>query len=497
MDSNNSCADTLTGIYCKRCRYAGYYYAPTSSGQPSQCKPCDQALHPAAALAVFVGILLGIWAATQQLIRAFRSTGAYQSFVWLYRKVINSKLADIIRGLRLGNKIKITIGFYMIATEVGSVYEVELPEDVQQLLDQMTIVLTFGIKLGIRVSPLACAGLGGYIAELLFWMVTPLAVVTLVMLASLVKVAASQRQKSKGAPGALIGSCGSTALLRAMPYVLRILFLMYPIVTQQAFKAFPCYTFDEGLASSTSWLRADVSIQRGTERHMLAQLIAGMALLLYPVGLLLLFGGLLWLARHTEDKEIRKAIAFLYLEYQPSCFFWELAEMLRRLLLVGVFVLIKPGSIEQLASASLVALAFLSIQLTAAPFRRPDDNFLASACSLALAVLFLLSILYKYAALTQLDKVQGVMSAELQHDYSPSFVMLSGIMWCACISALAVLALIVISQAAAAARRQMTTRRLQERDRDNPVTLPPCPSARPSVCLSVQKCMPVAGAWQR
>ena len=42
--------------------------------------------------------------------------------------------------------------------------------------------------------------------------------------------------------------------------------------------------------------------------------------------------------------------------------------MLRRFLLVGVFVVIQPGSIQQLAYATFIALLYLAVQLTAAPF---------------------------------------------------------------------------------------------------------------------------------
>jgi hypothetical protein len=47
-----------------------------------------------------------------------------------------------------------------------------------------------------------------------------------------------------------------------------------------------------------------------------------------------------------EGKEtpLTKATSFLHKEYDPVCFWWELAEMLRRFFLVGIFVVVQPGS---------------------------------------------------------------------------------------------------------------------------------------------------------
>ena len=134
--------------------------------------------------------------------------------------------------------------------------------------------------------------------------------------------------------------------------------------------------------------------------------------------------------------------------------------MLRRFILVGVFVVVKPGSIEQLAFAACITLLYLAFQLTASPFKQMADDFLAATCSLALSVLFLLCLLYKYGGLTQLDDVQAVMSAELQADYLVSYVSLSGILWATCMSTFAALGAIILRKIADKALERARVRRL-------------------------------------
>ena len=67
---------------------------------------------------------------------------------------------------------------------------------------------------------------------------------------------------------------------------------------------------------------------------------------------------------------LSEAIRFLHGEYKPQFFLWELAEMARRFVLVGVFITVRQGSIEQLVYGTLVALVYMMVQLVAMPYRR-------------------------------------------------------------------------------------------------------------------------------
>ena len=104
-----------------------------------------------------------------------------------------------------------------------------------------------------------------------------------------------------------------------LPIVLQFLFLIYPIVTRIAFQAFSFHEFDDG-----AWLRADVRIERGTSDQAAATGVAVLAILLYPVGLLVLMGGLLFRARAAiasgAETDLSNAIKFIYGEYSPRVY---------------------------------------------------------------------------------------------------------------------------------------------------------------------------------
>jgi hypothetical protein len=58
-----------------------------------------------------------------------------------------------------------------------------------------------------------------------------------------------------------------------------------------------------------------------------------------------------------------QSLSLLYVSYKPIAFWWELCEMLRRFLLVGIAINVQQGSIVQLALPILVSLCYLVLQL--------------------------------------------------------------------------------------------------------------------------------------
>jgi hypothetical protein len=95
--------------------------------------------------------------------------------------------------------------------QLEDVYEVYLPSQVRSLLQQVRIVISIGIE-GV---PLACVGADGYVKRLQFWMLAPVALVSLAVLVVLVQLLYQRR------------SCSREVLLsRAAPAVLRGFFLL-------------------------------------------------------------------------------------------------------------------------------------------------------------------------------------------------------------------------------------------------------------------------------
>ena len=148
------------------------------------------------------------------------------------------------------------------------------------------------------------------------------------------------------------------------------------------------------------WLKADVHVRLGTDAYDRVQAWAIAAVVLYPIGVLVGTAALLLRARRAilmphASTPLSRALAFIYREYTPSCYLWEVMEIARRFVLVGLLQVIAAGTMLQLVLGTLTCIAYLTLQLQASPYKDPADGYVALASSMSLAVFFLLCIVYK------------------------------------------------------------------------------------------------------
>lgn len=442
MDGSGPCLPGLKGPFCQLCvNTTNTYYKAADGQEPAGCLECADTLAStigiaSAFIAVALVVAIALWRLAKRPCIGRLSTFVYEAFT-------------------LHNKLKILAGFYMIAARVDKVYEVRIPSDMRDVYDTMTRVVTLGINVGLEVTPLDCVQLNGYFWRLVFWMALPIGLSASIVVGSWLWLVVNGRGNQANVAKA------------AAPLLLRLLFLMYPIVTREAFEAFSYFNFRD---DDVAWLRADVSIERGSREDARARSLAVIAIIAYPLGLLVLFGALLFRARHAirmaQPSALSTAISFLHREYDVKFFYWELFEMLRRFVLVGVLVVFPAqGTVEQLAYGALFSIIYLAFQVAASPFRKTSDNALAVVCSLLLAVLFICLVFYKYGEFTDLQVLQAVMSVEQKNDFDPALDRISLILGAVSIGAIVVLALIIVVQGAEQGRQAILAQQASKMQR--------------------------------
>ncbi|KAL3926830.1 MAG: hypothetical protein SGPRY_003115 [Prymnesium sp.] len=392
-ESRTGCHEGLEGAFCRLCTHQSevrvYYYAATSRAR-AQCKECPDAVLNL--MLILLGSVLAACAGGWLLSCGYRRLSEARK-----QQVLKAWLAFTVHV-----KLKIVVGFYLIAGVVDDVYEVQMPPEAQQLLSFFYVCVSFGLS-GIE-QLLECLDLHSYVARLTSYMLTPPLIGIVIVLLS----AGHLRLR-----GTLSGISALAEF--SSPYLLLLLFVTYPIVSRMAFNGFSCYEF-----TSSAWLKVDVAIQCYTSSHVAAQGLAAAAIVLYPVGLLLLIGALLFKARRPilaeKPTPLSTAISFLYREYKPHMFWWELVEMLRRFVLVGLMVLYQ-DTMMQLILATLLSAIFLLLQVQASPYRKREDDWLASVSSFCLVVVLMCATAFKYLSLTNLDDIQDRMSIEQRRVY--------------------------------------------------------------------------------
>ena len=207
-----------------------------------------------------------------------------------------------------------------MATSVQSAYGVTFPPAVRAVL---AIFELFSLNLFEFGLPLNCMGLGSFLQRLVMMLVAPLCLVACAPPTAFWLLREEGGERSAG-----------DVLLRALPMALRLLFVVFPLVSAVAVQAFDCEGFDDG----TYWLRADYSLQCGwgDERRLSQQtdeytrvLVAALfAILCYPVGvplafLLLLLACRKQLSRKAPSTPLSAALGFLCAEYRKRWFAWE------------------------------------------------------------------------------------------------------------------------------------------------------------------------------
>jgi len=124
-------------------------------------------------------------------------------------------------------------------------------------------------------------------------------------------------------------------------------------------------------------------------------------------------------------------------------------------------VVIEKGKLIQLALGTIVSIVYFFVQLLARPYKKASDDYLASASSFSMIMVFLCSIFYKFATLTDSEDLQGKMSLEQKSDYLLPPLLLSFILILSVIGSLLAAACIAFCQVLDEKRKRMKMRLLK------------------------------------
>ena len=192
-----------------------------------------------------------------------------------------------------------------------------MPASVAALLDNFE-----GLNLNIDSVglPLPCLQIGSFFNRLLFVVLMPymIAVLIIVWCTSSEALAASSTWLKGG-------------LIRALPYLLGLSFLAFPMVSSLAFQAFNCEIFDD----NSTFLRADYSLDcNDAEEYGPVVALAWTAIVIYPLGIPLSCLVLLLSTREAilteQPTPLSRSLAFLHKDYEPSMYWWEIVEIAKK-----------------------------------------------------------------------------------------------------------------------------------------------------------------------
>ena len=475
-----ACREGLQGPYCALCDRSDFYY---DRGR-RECLACDAA-NSASLIGVATGVLLGFCAFSlmvhlvKKRRRRLPGDGAPPAAAWWRRHA-----KSIQRRFKV--KIKILWSFYQIVTKVGETYMVTYPSSVESTLDNFSFT---NLELDGLGLPLGCVSLSGFRNKLLFMMLAPVVVLFCTKVVGWFRRDRSherehqQRMQEAGAEGSIKRRRSSKlrvafhqSCYKFLPMALRVTFLAFPIVSSLAFKAFRCDDLDANDGGvKMGVMSADFSVacwdEDGgfTDEYRDIRMLAMVALIAYPVAVPIAYMFLFWKVRHavwsSTTTGLSESIKFLTEEYDTAFFFWELLEVLKKLLLVGAMSVVMEGTLNQLVLAFIIVLCFLVMLMVAKPYKRPEDDVIALTVSFALVMFFFFTLILKVQTLT--EAVEESLTGQLARAFAIDNETNTAMLLASTLGALVLgSAMVVIEISAAAVTKAAELRRQHEMIRE-------------------------------
>ncbi|CAM9106040.1 unnamed protein product, partial [Hapterophycus canaliculatus] len=297
-------------------------------------------------------------------------------------------------------KLKILVVVWQILTVFPSITGVEFPPAYSRFLSWIGVV---NLDVGHIFTASCILPAVSFYHRLLLTTLTPLVLAAVLVLTYWM----AKRRVGLGSAGVL---AARAAWSRHMAAGLLLTFLVFTSTSTMAFKTFPC---DNEAVRGESYLRADMSLSCDSNEHRFFRIYAGIMIVVYPVGIPLLYAFILWKNRHSLNPRVGAVVGpvdgemsmsgrslgggpdtleeklerrrqdpnlvpsmFLWKDFGPDLYYYEVIECGRRILLTGVLIFFPPGTAGQAAMACIFAFASLLGFELLRPHLDPADSWL-------------------------------------------------------------------------------------------------------------------------
>lgn len=242
--------------------------------------------------------------------------------------------------------------------------------------DSYEIVLMFTSFVNLdalNIAPTSCLIRVTILYELLVSTLTPIVIIGVIAIALGLRILCTHHERV-------------AAITMGAQLSLVTVYCAYMSATVTIFRALrPCRHFDESYKGSRRYLHDDYSTPCNSVRHTIVLTFASLNVAIWPVGVPLCFFLMIWRHRHiTRDAELRKSstnvqfLRILWGTYKQQYYLWDVADLIRRLVLTGLVFLLAPGkSMLQAILGMLVSLVAIKIYRDTRPFRNVANNHVA------------------------------------------------------------------------------------------------------------------------
>ena len=373
----------LSGPLCRVCINDGSYYDTTTAS----CVKCP--LKGGAALVATIAIVLGLLVMIVFLFRMHRFWSARRpSSPWL------TWCATIVPRLGLTGKLKLAFSYYQVVLVMPELFSVSIPPE---YFEWMTGFQWINFDWFALLVARECVG--DFQTRLLIKALGPLVpLAALVVGGALANIVSAYYKAAADGSAVRLLEAAKAGMLRVLPSTLVAVFALVPSVSARIFSTFSCIEFrvDDDNGAINSFLYSDFAVECNSEQHNTLETLAAGLVVLWPVGVPVLFGGLLLASRGGTSSALTSAVAFLHAEYRDEFRSWDLLELMRKLTLTGFLFLVDQRRVLlRIVIALLLSTAHIVLLTVAQPYKQASTAIVAIACSVAVQFTLLVALLVK------------------------------------------------------------------------------------------------------
>jgi hypothetical protein len=398
------CEDNYTGPLCEVCVQPDYYF-DDDDGKCNACPPLSE-------LALR---LVGIF--TVAAIIGFIVSIAMDVFPWFF---------DMLSSISLEAKLKILVSFYQIITSLEDVYGVQLELSSWWLNLFKYLSLDF---LEIISFPIGC--IGSTKQQLILGAVWPYINIIVggvfVYLGHIIVRVWKNSHDDEGEVVVLSPPLSHSEIVHQMKkwtieWTLILFYFALPTISQHIFSAIKCRAFqtNDNPLDFVSYLLVDMSIECDSKKKdsayssilMIFWVFFANWIVLIPLGFLVL---LYYISESIHSKSISflaDSCRFLWQDYEPSMWYWDVVDTWRKIFLTGAIMLIDPeegsNKMFRLVIANIVSTLYLSIFLIFCPYRQSQNYYLGLVSNFLLISSFSLGIILKLCDSEDYDEGDSV-----------------------------------------------------------------------------------------
>eukprot|EP00937_MAST-01D_sp_MAST-1D-sp2_P002392 g2392.t1 len=181
-------------------------------------------------------------------------------------------------------------------------------------------------------------------------------------------------------------------------------YVLYPSVSSIFFQSFSCEAIELGTMRSNAaqpparsrWLHQDYAVDCDSAKHQVYETWAAAMIVAFAFGVPILFLALLCKWRHHLQHEGAQYLSFLFRDYRPDMWYWEIFECFRKLTFTGVALFFgEQGSLIQIGAAATLAMLYVVLLTKAQPYTLPSDNALAQLVGTGTFITLMAAMLLK------------------------------------------------------------------------------------------------------